>query len=40
MSDDERFEDYDENVTLCCANCGDTGCGGWYVLDPIKDTRL
>jgi hypothetical protein len=33
MDDNERFEDYDENATLCCANCGDTGCSGWYVLD-------
>lgn len=33
MDDNEKFEDYDENVTLCCANCGDVGCAGWYVLD-------
>lgn len=37
---DERFEDYDENVTLFCANCRDVGCAGWYVLDPMVDTRL
>lgn len=36
----DESEDYDENVTLCCANCRDVGCAGWYVLDPIKDTRL
>lgn len=29
-----------ENVTLCCANCGDVHCSGWYALDPIRDTRL
>lgn len=33
-------EEYDDNVTVCCANCGDTNCSGWYVLDPIEDTRL
>ena len=40
MTDDEKFEDYDENVTLSCPNCGEVGCAGWYVLDPIEDTRL
>ena len=46
MNDDEKFEDYDEledydeSVNLECPNCGDTHCGGWYILDPIKDTRL
>lgn len=36
----ENDEEYDENVTLCCANCGDVNQSGWYVLDPIADTRL
>lgn len=40
MDDDKKFEDYDENVTLFCPNCGDVGCAGWYILDPIEDTRL
>ena len=40
MDDDKKFEDYDENVTLFCSNCGDVGCAGWYILDPTKDHRL
>lgn len=40
MNDDEELEDYDENVILSCPNCGEVGCAGWYVLDPVKDTRL
>ncbi len=40
MNDEERFEDYDENVTLVCPNCGEVYCAGWYILDPTKDARL
>lgn len=31
--DNNNYEnnDYDENVTICCTNCGDVGCAAWCI---------